>query len=155
LTSGSGRRAYDRIAKELEQFHLTRVCRLFARCGLHILGEKSFVTPDGEKLTPDIVVGDRQTCELVIVDFKNSLAATAVAEVTNRLREYNKGIAQLERYVDRFSRFPALLAGAWNFPRGRQASVVSCFLEYPCHSQSHEFLGWTSRIGLRCRTASH
>jgi hypothetical protein len=116
LTTGSGRKAYDGIANKLEQFHLARLCTLLKRCGLRVLREQSFVTPEGEKLTPDIVVADAQTCEIVIVDFKNSLAATSVAEVTKRLREYNKGIAQIERYIDRLSRFPVLLSSALGLP---------------------------------------
>jgi hypothetical protein len=81
---------------------------------------KSFMTPDGHKLTPDFIVSDSVTPDVVVMDFKNSLAATAVASVTNRLKEYNKGIAQVEAYITAFSRFPHLLdklAGVPNGPR--------------------------------------
>jgi hypothetical protein len=117
LTSGSGRQAYERIANALERFHIGQIAKALEGCGLAVVREKTFVTPAGERLTPDFVVADHSGADVILADFKNALAATAVAEVTNRLREYNKGLAQVERYVDRFSRFPELLNGTWGLPR--------------------------------------
>jgi hypothetical protein len=109
LTSGTGRASYDRISKILEQHHLTEIDQLLRDCGFTVHRERTIRTPAGDKLKPDFLVTDGMTPDLLVIDFKNALAATAVLEVTNRLKEYRKGIKQVEGYLDAFVQYPELL----------------------------------------------
>jgi hypothetical protein len=109
LTSGTGRASYDRISTTLEQHHLATIGQVLRNCGFTVHQERIIRTPSGDKLQPDFLVTDRNTPDLLVIDFKNALAATAVLEVTNRLKEYRKGIKQVEAYLDAFARYPELL----------------------------------------------
>jgi hypothetical protein len=109
LISGTGRASYDRISTTLEKFHLVEIGQVLRDCGFTAYQERTFRTPLGDKLQPDFLVMDGKTSDLLVIDFKNALAATAVLEVTNRLKEYRKGIKQVEGYLDAFTRYPELL----------------------------------------------
>jgi hypothetical protein len=109
LTSGTGRASYDRISTTLEQYHLAKIGQVLRDCGFTVHQERTIKTPAGDKLKPDFLVSDGKTLDLLVIDFKNALAATAVLEVTNRLKEYRKGIKQIEGYLDAFARYPELL----------------------------------------------
>jgi hypothetical protein len=110
LTSGSGRRAYDRIAETLQRHHLASIAQYLRQRGLTVFCEKTVILPDSGRITPDFIITDPSTPNVVVADFKNALAATAVDEVVNRVREYTKGVKQVERYLDCFRRYPQLVA---------------------------------------------
>jgi hypothetical protein len=110
LTSGSGRAWYDAISTALERAHLPEIEATLSRAGLIVLREKQFRFSSGEVITPDFLVSDQKMTSIAVIDYKNSLAATAVAEVTNRLKEYRKGLAQIEHYLECFEANPQALA---------------------------------------------
>src|SRR5262249_17721467 len=111
LTTGTGRKHYEAVVETLSRHQLGAVSSELRKHGLNVWREEQFVAPDGEKITPDLIIRDNNSdAETVIVYYKNALAATAVLEVTNRLKEYNKGIKQVQRYLGFFSSYPRLLS---------------------------------------------
>jgi hypothetical protein len=102
LTAGSGARRYDYVSTLLESTELERIASTFRHAGLKVLKEETFVDKAGRKLTPDLIIWDPPSTDVLILDFKNSLAAYGAAEVANRVREYRKGILQVERYLEAF-----------------------------------------------------
>jgi hypothetical protein len=119
LTSGTGRATYDRISNSLERYHLAEIGHALRDCGFTVQTERTIMTPSGDKFQPDFLVTDGRSQEVLVVDFKNSLAATAVLEVTNRLKEYRKGIKQVETYLDTFAQYPDLLRPYADFDQPR------------------------------------
>ncbi len=112
LTSGSGRGAYDRVSKALEQYHIDQLHNSLRGHGFRVARERPFVGSNGERLTPDFIVADASTNEIVVVDYKNSLGATGSLAVANRLKEYRKGVEQVLKYITVFTAQPPLLVEA-------------------------------------------
>jgi hypothetical protein len=109
LTVGTGRNVYDRISTELERHALLEIDAFLSSRGLRIWRERRFVGRDGEVIKPDFVIADGATNEVIVADFKNALAATAVAEVMNRIKVQREAITQLEHYLEVFQQCPRLL----------------------------------------------
>jgi hypothetical protein len=77
--------------------------------GLSVRRERRFVGWNGEVIKPDFVIADDITNQVIVADFKNALAATAVAEVMNRIKVHRAAISQLEHYLQVFQQCPLLL----------------------------------------------
>jgi hypothetical protein len=109
LTVGSGRKRYDHVSTLLERARLDVIEARLRNGGIHVLREQSFARSGNIRFAPDLVLWDDSRTTVVIIDFKNSLSATGAADVVNRMREYRKGVAQIERYLKHFREEPALL----------------------------------------------
>jgi hypothetical protein len=96
LTSGSAKRKYDLVSGLVERHHLANIAREIEALGFRVLVEKRFRLGDIE-VKPDILVLDNQNALVGLIEFKNSLAATNVGEVADRMAEYERGIAQIRR----------------------------------------------------------
>ena len=109
LTCGTGRKNYDRISTLVENLHLFKLAEILSHYGLKVYRERKLVAPDGSIITPDFLVFDNCTSDVLVIDYKNALAATSVSEVTSRLKEYRKGVSQVGRYVEVLTRSTQLL----------------------------------------------
>jgi hypothetical protein len=154
LTVGTGRKAYDGISTSLERHYLGQVDDFLSRRGLRVYRQRRFVGPKGEVMTPDFVITDGTSNQLIIADFKNALAASAVAEVINRIKVYREAISQVERYLDMLRHYPMLLDDI--LPKGTTDRAIRGLIIFrvptPLPVQTHEQISVDDWFSMRARS---
>lgn len=98
LTTGSGRRSYDRVSIKIEKWWLSRI---FSQLQTHrscAFKEPKLKFHTGLK-TPDFLILDPRRRTAHVVEFKNYAPATDVRAVCSRVKEFESGLVQLQNYV--------------------------------------------------------
>jgi hypothetical protein len=97
------RHIYERLVNSLEQANLDIIESKLRSLGFVVLREKRISDSKGAVITPDFLIFDSQSKELVVVDYKHTLAPIGAAEVltkSNTIKEGKEGFLQLRKYLD-------------------------------------------------------
>ncbi|MCB0165963.1 MAG: hypothetical protein KDI79_17145 [Anaerolineae bacterium] len=142
---------YAGFVQVLEQSSLDQIEKIFAQLNFRVFREKRFVDADGNKITPDFLLYDPQKKELLVIDYKHTLAPSGASQVIRKsksLSESREGIRQVQRYLEFFQnnlrllenwigevenkdKINGLLLFRWPMPMhlefNRQVSIVDWF----------------------------
>lgn len=102
LNKGEKRKIYDTLINKIERFHLDKLHQNFSK-------NKSWLTITDKKITvnkktiyPDMLLIDKSSKTVLIVDYKHFIVPISASEVDYKLKEIRKGIKQIEGYIDFF-----------------------------------------------------
>ncbi len=104
ITCGTATKVFDRISTITEQHHLKELANLLRQRGMKVLCNRTFSF--SKTFTPDLIVSDKRTHTILVIEFKNILSASGPAAVTKRIQEIKKGTDQLQGYVQLFTDHP-------------------------------------------------
>jgi hypothetical protein len=99
LNKGKKKPVYDRLINQIEQYQLATLVTLFEKMDMEVLKERS-IKVLGRIFTPDLVVVDRSSRIILIVDYKHFLSPLGPSEVHYKVTEINKAVKQVSNYVD-------------------------------------------------------
>lgn len=94
------KRVYAKLINVLEQKSLFHIENKFKLKGMYCLREQSFVNNRGLKITPDLTLYNMESKQIVLIEYKHFLRPTGTSEVINKISEYEKGMKQLQNYID-------------------------------------------------------
>lgn len=90
---------YAKLINVLEQKSLTHIENKFKLKGIFCLREKSFINKYGLKITPDLILYNIESKQVLIIEYKHFLSPTGTAETIHKINEYEKGVKQLQNYI--------------------------------------------------------
>lgn len=99
--SQSKKKIYDNLINPIEKINLDRIVSLFLEANneLSIFREKRFARK-GRIITPDLIIIDNLTKEIIICDYKHFLMPINTSETIFRIKEVDKGIEQITKYLE-------------------------------------------------------
>jgi hypothetical protein len=98
LNKGAKKRIYDRLINKIEQQQLTELAELFAKLNVQVVRERRVKVRE-VVFTPDLIVIDPKTKQIIIVDYKHFLSPLGASDVHYRMKEINKAIKQVCSYM--------------------------------------------------------
>lgn len=107
-------KVYDSIINRIEVENVTQIGESL---GSHSLAVRTHqrLSNGGKYITPDLLVFDKQTDDLLVADYKHSLTPSGPAEVANRTSDHRKHVDQVKRYVEIIKRCPFELHRVFGF----------------------------------------
>jgi hypothetical protein len=107
LTKGTKGYLYSKLINRIEKENLSKnehLINTLKKFQFDLILEKSFST--GKKIvTPDFLLIDNINKEIMIIDYKHFLSPFSAADTSNRLKELQKGVKQLRKYLHFFSTY--------------------------------------------------
>jgi len=107
-------KVYDAIVNRIEIENVTRIGESLEVHALAVRTHQRFSNGD-KYITPDLLVFDKQTDDLLVADYKHSLSPLGPAEVANRTSDHRKHVDQVKRYVEFIKRCPSELHRVFGF----------------------------------------
>ena len=99
LAKRSRRNIYENLIQKIEQRSVERIALAIQNAKYIVLKEKVLVDQENRKIRPDLIVYDPSTYQLLIVDYKHAIPPFNASEVANRLKDLDKWIEQVRRYL--------------------------------------------------------
>lgn len=97
LNKGVKKPVYDRLINKIEQQQLNGLVDLFTGLGMQVIKERN-VKVMGRVFSPDLIVVDRNSRQILIIDYKHFLSPLGASEVHYRMKEIDKAIIQVNNY---------------------------------------------------------
>jgi len=97
LNKGVKKPIYDRLINKIEQQQLNGLVALFTGLGMSVIKEHN-IKILGRIFTPDLIVIDRKSRRILIIDYKHFLSPLGASEVHYRMKEIDKAIKQVSNY---------------------------------------------------------
>lgn len=94
---------YDKLINLIEKWNLNLICELLKNWvnDLEITKDKS-ITIGSKTITPDFIIKNHKTKEILICDYKNFITPISASETHYKIIETKKAINQVQKYIDFF-----------------------------------------------------
>jgi hypothetical protein len=126
LLGSKRRKTYESIVETLERQNVEKIALRWSECGYTALKHRQFTAPDGEKLSPDLVICRKDENFVLIADYKHALPPLNPAQVDEKVQELSGWLEQVRNYKSIFSANPELIFGTPNGPKN--AILFDCML---------------------------
>ncbi|MBD2078396.1 hypothetical protein [Leptolyngbya sp. FACHB-17] len=100
LAKRSRRNVYETLIQRIESTNVTRIAQALQNIEYVVLKEKMLVDQTQNKICPDLMIYDPLTYQLLIADYKHAIPPFGASEVVNRLKDLDKWIKQVRRYLN-------------------------------------------------------
>ena len=111
INKGRREQVYSRLIEHFEQRNLDVIeAALRCRTPFQVAREKPLGRPGEDPLTPDFLVYEPSANRLLIVDYKHVLVPYSMADVDNKLDDFEEWRRQMRQYCDLVKTIPAAVA---------------------------------------------
>lgn len=115
LAKRSRSKLYESLITRIERRCVRRISQAFQKAGYTTVTDRELVTPEQNRIRPDILVYDARSSELLIVEYKHAIPPSGAGQVCNRLKDFDAWQCQLAEYLATFDTNRAVLGSLLSF----------------------------------------
>ncbi len=108
LNKGGKKKKYDALINIIEKVNLNSILKTISGIKDCVCYIEKLIKINGNQIHPDLILIDTSNRFLLVADYKHFIGPITASEVDYKMKELEKGINQVRKYIEQLSLLPSI-----------------------------------------------